>query len=166
MSGIIAPFEFFSKYSTSLLPFPSSSKSCFKETEGNTIDVGDECKISFKCFMCSPELTAKSSILNYMRNIKNIVIYKIIEQQQLRQTFQFNRIVALVNKWQQTCMSIPSSCNKSVKIRLVATCHLQTYNCYNLLKQLVASQWITSFDNQLAPSLLTTCNRLVVNNAS
>ena len=31
------------------------------------------------------------------------------------------------------CLSISSNCNKSVKVRLVATCHLQT--CYNLLKQ-------------------------------
>ena len=48
--------------------------------------------------------------------------------------------------------------------RLVATCHLQT--CYNLLKQLAASLWITSFDNQLATSLLTTCNRIIVNKVS
>ena len=52
-----------------------------------------------------------------------------------------------------TNLSISSSRNKSVKIRLVAICHLQT--CYNLLKQLAASLWITSFDNQLATSLLT-----------
>ena len=51
-----------------------------------------------------------------------------------------------------TNFSISSSCNKSVKIRLVTTCRLQT--CYNLLKQLAASLWITSFDNQLATSLL------------
>ena len=63
-----------------------------------------------------------------------------------------------------TNLSISSSCNKSVKIRLVATCHLQTY--YNLLKQLAASLWITCFDNQLLPSLLTTCNKLVVNQLS
>ena len=43
----------------------------------------------------------------------------------------------------------------------MATCHLQT--CYNLLKQLAASLWITSFDNQPATSLLTTCNRRFVN---
>ena len=43
-----------------------------------------------------------------------------------------------------TNLSISSSCNKSVKIRLVATCHFQT--CYNLLKQLVASLWITSLN--------------------
>ena len=38
--------------------------------------------------------------------------------------------------------------------RLVATCHLHA--CYNLLKQLAASLWMTGFDNQLATSLLTT----------
>ena len=47
---------------------------------------------------------------------------------------------------------------------LVATCPLQT--CYNLFKQLVASLWITSFDNQLATSLLTAFNTLVVNKLS
>ena len=36
-----------------------------------------------------------------------------------------------------TNLPISSSCNKSVKIRHVGTCHLQT--CYNLLKQLAAS---------------------------
>ena len=61
-------------------------------------------------------------------------------------------------------LSISSSFNKSVKIRFVATCHLHT--CYNLLKQFAASLWITSFDNQHATSLLTTCNRLVVNKLS
>ena len=35
-----------------------------------------------------------------------------------------------------TNLSISSSCNKSLKLRLAATCHLQT--CYNLLKQLAA----------------------------
>ena len=66
-----------------------------------------------------------------------------------------------------TNLSISSSCNKSVKLvihRLVATFHLQT--CYNLLKQLAASLWITSFGNQLATILLTTCYRLVVNKLS
>ena len=38
-----------------------------------------------------------------------------------------------------------------VKLRLVATCHLQT--CYNLLKRL---------DNKLATSFLAACNRLVL----
>ena len=63
-----------------------------------------------------------------------------------------------------TNLSISSCCHKSVKIRLFATCHLQT--CYNLLKQLAASLWITSFENQLATSQLTTFNRLVVNKLS
>ena len=63
-----------------------------------------------------------------------------------------------------TNLSISSSYNRSVKIRLVANCHLQTF--YNLLKQFAASLLITSFDNQLATSLLTTCNRLVVNKLS
>ena len=63
-----------------------------------------------------------------------------------------------------TNLSISSSYNKSVKIRLFATYHLQTR--YNLLKQLAASLWMTSFDNQLATSLFTTCNRLVVNKLS
>ena len=54
-----------------------------------------------------------------------------------------------------TNLSISSSCNKSVKMRLVATFHLQT--CYNLLltKHLL---WITRFDSQLATSLLTSNN--------
>ena len=63
-----------------------------------------------------------------------------------------------------TNFSISSSYNKSVKIRLVATSHLQT--SYNLLIQLAASLWMSIFDNQLATSLLTTCNRLVVNKLS
>ena len=37
---------------------------------------------------------------------------------------------------------------------------------YNLLKQLVASLWITGFDNQFARSVLITYNRLVVNKLS
>ena len=59
--------------------------------------------------------------------------------------------------------NLSTSWNKLVNIvakLLVATYHLQT--CYNLLKQLAESLWITSFYNQLATSLLTTCNRLVV----
>ena len=62
-----------------------------------------------------------------------------------------------------TSLLISLSCNKSVKITLV-TCHLQA--CYNLLKQLAASLWITSLDNQLTTSLLTTCNRVVVDKLS
>ena len=56
-----------------------------------------------------------------------------------------------------TNLSNSSSCNKSVKGSLVADCHFQT--CYNFSKELVACLWITSFDSQLATSLLTTCNR-------
>ena len=57
-----------------------------------------------------------------------------------------------------TNLSISSCCHKSVKIRLFATCHLQT--CYNLLKQLAASLWITSFENQLATDMsLTSCRK-------
>ena len=49
-------------------------------------------------------------------------------------------------------LSISSSGNKSVKISLLETCHLQT-RC-DLLKQLIVeSLWITSFDNQLATDL-------------
>ena len=89
-----------------------------------------------------------------------------IESRQSRCKFVVNFIGLLqpVNMQVLTNFSISLSCNKFVKIRLVATCHLQT--CHNLLKQLAASLWITSFDNQLATSLLTTCNRLVVNKLS
>ena len=38
--------------------------------------------------------------------------------------------------------------HRSVKIWLVATYHLQT--CPKFMKQLAASLWITSFDDQLA----------------
>ena len=57
-----------------------------------------------------------------------------------------------------TNLSILSSCNK---LRLLKSdcCNL---SFSNLLKQLVASLWITSFVNQLATGLLITCNRLVV----
>ena len=75
--------------------------------------------------------------------------------------------VWLTNTWPkipQTCCNKLVNFIKSFKIRLVATCHFQT--CYNLLKQLAANLWITSFDNQLAISLLKTCNRLVVNKLS
>ena len=60
---------------------------------------------------------------------------------------QFYRLV--------TNLSFSSSCNKSVKIKhVIATCHLQT--CYNLLKQLAPGLLITSLEDQLATSLLTT----------
>ena len=74
-----------------------------------------------------------------------------------------NRLVA-TSQQVSTNLPIFSSCNTSVQIRLAAACHLQT--CYNLLKQLAASLWITSFRKQLSQSsLLITCNRrLVFNN--
>ena len=68
------------------------------------------------------------------------------------------------------CFNLSTNCNELVnfiklqQIRLVAICHLQT--CYNLLKQLAASRWITSFDNQFATSLLTTFNNFAVNKLS
>ena len=65
-----------------------------------------------------------------------------------------------------TNLSNSSSCKKSVKIRLVATYYLQNCSTCNLLKKLVPSPWITSFDNQLATSLFTTCNRLFLNKLS
>ena len=90
-----------------------------------------------------------------------------------------NRFGVLFNIWSpikllctQTCWpqiyqqqainsSISSSCNKSVKIRLATTCPLQ--NCYDLLlKQLEASQWITSFDNQLATRCRKSRKRIII----
>ena len=87
----------------------------------------------------------------------------IFTQPKMPQTYcKLSNLPACCNlsTWVATSLSILSSCNKSVKIRLVAICDLQ--NCYNLLKQLAASLLITSLDNQPATSLLTTCNRLFV----
>ena len=65
----------------------------------------------------------------------------------------------------QSCQQVATNLSISfVKIRLVAICHLQTF--YNLLKQLAASLWITNSDNQLATSLLTTGDRLVIKKLS
>ena len=67
---------------------------------------------------------------------------------------QFYRLVATC--WQvATSLWVSSSCNKLVKIRLVATCHLQT--CYSLLKQL-ASSLLKQFASSLSG---TTCIKLV-----
>ena len=84
----------------------------------------------------------------------------------LLRVVNFTSLLHLVNHLQQTCQFHQVATSLLIKIGLVgATCHLQT--CYNLLKQRhAASLWITSFDNQLATSLLTTCNRLVVNKLS
>ena len=62
--------------------------------------------------------------------------------QQIAKTRQYHQVATRVLK---------TSCCKIV-------CHLQTY--YNLMKQVAASLWITSFENQLATSLLTDYNRL------
>ena len=67
-----------------------------------------------------------------------------------------------------------TTCNKLVNfIELQQACESQACcnlsfaeTWYNLLKQLVASLWITSFDNQLAITLLTTCNRIDINKLS
>ena len=59
-----------------------------------------------------------------------------------------------------TNLSISSSCNKSVKIKLLVTYYLQ--NCHNLLKQLAASLWIASCDNQSVTSLITSSKILFV----
>ena len=57
-----------------------------------------------------------------------------------------------------TSLSISSSCKKSVKIRLVANCHLQTCK----LKQVAINLQQFCWNNQLATNLLSTCNWLVV----
>jgi hypothetical protein len=67
---------------------------------------------------------------------------------------QLYRLVATCQQV-ATSLLISSSCNKLVKIRLVATCHLQT--CCNLLKQLAASLWLTSLDKPVR----TICDKLV-----
>ena len=59
----------------------------------------------------------------------------------------------------QTSLSISSSYNKSIKMRLAATGHLQT--CYNLLKQLAASLWITTC-NKSVDNLQQTCRQQAV----
>ena len=68
------------------------------------------------------------------------------------------------------CSNLSTSCDKQVNlIKFKQICLNQA--CCNssfvdLLKQLAASLWITSFGNQLTTSLLTTCDRLVVNKLS
>ena len=64
-----------------------------------------------------------------------------------------------------TNLSISSSCTSLLKSGLLQLVICKLVN-YNLLKQLVASVWIKSFDHQLATNLLTTLNRLVVNKLS
>ena len=79
------------------------------------------------------------------------------------QVSNFTSLLQLVNEFEQTCQfhQVATSLLKPGLLQFV-NCR----TCYNLLKQLAASLWITSFYNQLATSLLTTCNRLVVNKLS
>ena len=84
------------------------------------------------------------------------------KRHRLLASWTFYHLVATCQTQLETNLSISSSCNKLMyKIRLVASLHLDS--CWNLLKQLAASLWMTSFDNELGTSLLTTCNRPVVN---
>ena len=106
---------------------------------------------------CNPELT----LIHLWTNGLQDNGYKRKKNTDLLQVVNFTSLLHLVNKLN---LSISSSCEKSVKIRRVTTGHLQT--CYNLLKQFVASLWITSFEYRLATSLLTTCNILVLNKLS
>ena len=72
------------------------------------------------------------------------------------------------NKKIATSLSISSSCNKSVKISLVATCH--NAGLFQLVETICNKRFeiinLQQVRWQLATSLLTTCNRLVVNKLS
>ena len=75
---------------------------------------------------------------------------------------QFYRLVATCQQV-ATNLLISSSCNKSVKIRLVASCSLSFADLLQLFATTCSKPVdITSLDNQLATSLLTNCYRLVV----
>ena len=69
-------------------------------------------------------------------------------------------------------LSISLSYNKSVKIRLVTTCHFQTYHLSFVdllqLAETTCSKPVDNkfFDSQFATNLLATCNRLVANSLS
>ena len=80
--------------------------------------------------------------------------YNIHSQKRHRLVSSCQFYCRLVATCQQvaTSLSISSSCNKSVKIRLVATCHLQT--CYNMFATTTCNNKATC--KQLATSLLTT----------
>ena len=110
-------------------------------------------------FLCNLSTSCNKSVKLTICN-KSVVFSGCVHSQKrhrLVASCQFYRLVATC--WQiATSLLISSSCNKLVKIRLVATRHWQT--CCNLLKQLVTSLWIT---RRLASSLLTICNSLVVN---
>ena len=86
------------------------------------------------------------------------------ERHRLVANCQFYRLVAAFQqcKFYKTCQfhQVATSLLKSGLLQLVI-CRLS-----NSLKQPVVCLWITNFDNQLNTSLLTTCNRLVVNKLS
>ena len=69
---------------------------------------------------------------------------------------QFYQLVATCQTI-ATKLSTSSSVKKSVKIRLVETCHFQT--CYNSLKQLAASVWIAIL---IGYNLQQTCGQQAV----
>ena len=79
----------------------------------------------------------------------------------LLQVVNFTNLLQLVNKLQQACQFY------QVATSLLKSGLLQFVICWNnLLKQLAESLLITSLDNQFATSLLTTCDRLVLNKLS
>ena len=85
----------------------------------------------------------------------NCIIYT--DENATAASCQIYRFVATCQRF-ATNLTVSSSCNKSVKIKLVATCYLQT------LLQLVETTWCKPVEKKvleinLQTSLLTTCNR-------
>ena len=68
---------------------------------------------------------------------------------------QYYLLVTICSAWSTSCNELVNFI--VVNFMLVAIYHLKTY--YNLLKQLAAGLWITSFDNQLATDLPSTSCR-------
>ena len=68
--------------------------------------------------------------------------------------------ISVTGLLRQTCQfhQVATSLLKSGLLQLVI--------CRLVIQLVAANLWITSFDNQLLPSLLTTCNKLVVNKLS
>ena len=86
----------------------------------------------------------------------------------MKSTYPIISIRSLVNE--QFCVILSALNSQKRKVvnftgLFCAFCRFQNQACCNLsfadLVQLAASLWITSFDNKLANSLLTTYNRLV-----
>ena len=100
-------------------------------------------------------------VKTYLKLIITKYYHKIMHSQKrhrLVASCKFHQLEQLVNKLQQNCQFHQAVTSHSLT---AASCHLQA--CYNLLKQFAASLRITNFDNQLATSLLTTCNKSVDN---